>query len=179
MFSETFLYYAKEYCNHFASQEGYAILVPEVTRMWDDTWDVITNEYYLNEPASHEAYHARDPYTLQTYTTVTAVPIETFKFAGWGTCIPTKLRTVVDIPDSLGSYGLDDTFVMMACEMLKQNGLNVQQYILKGEVIIENNKFRSNPYKDYITAIDRREEFLRQAHQNFNIELWKYKNKKI
>lgn len=179
IFSETFLYYAKEYCNHFTKQEGYAIIVPEVTRMWDNTWDIITNEQYLQQPANHESYFSRDPYSIETTTPVTADPIDTFKFAGWGTCIPTKLRTVVDIPDSLGSYGLDDTFVMVACGLLKQNGFNIQQYVLRGEVIIENNKFRNNPYKNYITTIDRREEFLTQAHQNFNTELCKYQNKKI
>lgn len=179
MFSETFLYYAKEYCNHLYEQDGYNILIPEVTRMWDSTWDMIVNEEYINEPANHESYYSRDPYLLPVPTTVAAYPVSGFKFAGWGTCIPTKLRDIVDIPDSLGSYGLDDTFIMTVCELLKYKGVNVQQYVLKGETIIENNKFRTNPYKNYITTIDRKDEFLTQAHQNFNAELWKYQNKKM
>jgi hypothetical protein len=173
--SDTLLYHAKEYCNHFISQDQYAILVPEVTRMWDDTWDVLVNKDYLSSPANHDNYFSRDPYTIQSSYEVTADPIDSFKFAGWGTCVPTKLINIVDIPDSLGSYGLDDTFVMMACQMLKNKGVDIQQYVLRNEIIIENNKFRSNPYKDYITAIDRRKEFIAKAESNFSIELLKYR----
>jgi hypothetical protein len=174
IFTDTLLYHTKEYCNHFSEQPGYSIIVPEVTRMWDNTWDVIANEQYLNETADHTTYFSRDPYTLPLAQDVTATPIESFKFAGWGTCIPTKLREVADIPDSLGSYGLDDTFIAMACMLLKRKQVNVQQYTLKGETIIENNKFRINPYKNYITTIDRRDEFLAKAQDNFNKELLKY-----
>jgi hypothetical protein len=48
--------------------------------------------------------------------------------------------------------------------------------VVDGETIIENNKFRFNPYSKYLATIDRREEFLLQAHSNFNQELLKYIN---
>jgi len=175
IFSESLLYHIKSYTDYLLAQEGYNILTPEITRLWDNSWDVITNKEHLDTPASHENYFSRDPYIIDfTPNDVSINPINTFKFAGWGTCIPTKLRDIIDIPDSLGSYGLDDTFVMMACSILKSKGHNIQQYTLQNEIIIENNKFRFNPYKDYLTTIDRREEFKNQAHNNFNLELQKY-----
>jgi hypothetical protein len=175
IFSESLLYHIKSYTDYLLTQEGYNILTPEITRLWDNSWDVITNKEHLSIPASHKNYFSRDPYIIDfTPNDVSINPINTFKFAGWGTCIPTKLRDIIDIPDSLGSYGLDDTFVMMACSILKSKGHNIQQYTLQNEIIIENNKFRFNPYKDYLTTIDRREEFKNQAHNNFNLELQKY-----
>jgi hypothetical protein len=175
IFSESLLYHIKHYTNYLLTQEGYNILVPEITRLWDNTWDVITNQNYTPTEASHENYFNRDPYILDFNPgDVSINPINIFKFAGWGTCIPTKLREIIDIPESLGSYGLDDTFIMNACLILKSKGYNIQQYVLQNEIIIENNKFRFNPYKNYLTVIDKREEFKNQANNNFNLELQKY-----
>lgn len=175
IFSESLLYHVKHYIDYLLTQEGYNILVPEVTRLWDDSWDVITNPNHSQIEASHEKYFNRDPYNIDfNPDNVSINPINTFKFAGWGTCIPTKLKEIIDIPDSLGSYGLDDTFIMMACNTLKSKGYQIQQYTLQNEIIIENNKFRFNPYQNYLTVIDKREEFKKQAYDNFNLELQKY-----
>jgi hypothetical protein len=175
--SESLLYHIKHYTDYLLTQEGYNILVPEVTRLWDDSWDVITNSNHYQTEASHEKYFNIDPYNIDfNPDNVSINPINTFKFAGWGTCIPTKLREIIDIPNSLGSYGLDDTFIMIACNILKDKGYPIQQYNLQNEIIIENNKFRFNPYKNYLTMIDKKEEFKTQAHTNFNQELQKYLN---
>lgn len=174
IFSDTLLYNIKQYCDELLKQDGYSILVPQTTRLWDSTWDIITNKLYLETDASHNNYFNRDPYTLNRPEDVYAVEVNCFKFAGWGTCIPTKIRDIIDIPDSLGSYGLDDTFIMSACTILKQKQVNIKQYVLEGEIIIENNKFRFNPYKDYLTVIDYREKFLNNAQTAFNVEIQKY-----
>lgn len=177
IFSETLLFSMKEYCNILGQNESYDIIIPQTTRMWDTTWDIITNENYLNENASHENYFNRDPYLISTPEENTSLElVNEFKFAGWGTTIPTKLREIIDIPDSLGSYGVDDTFIMTACSILKQKGYNINQWVINGEVIIENNKFRYNPYQDYLVTINKKDEFLNQAHSNFNLELQKYFN---
>ncbi len=176
IFPITMLYYMREAVNTLYKTEKYYIVTPQVTRMWDTTWDVISNRWYIeNEPVNKETYLNRDPYNLTCYDlSIGCDPIDSFKFAGWGTCLSTKLRDIIDIPDSLGSYGLDDTFIMSACDLLKKKGVDVTQYLLKNIVIIENNKFRFNPYKDYISSIDRRQEFLKQAEDNFLKELIKY-----
>jgi hypothetical protein len=177
IFSETLLFTVKEYCKVLNQEDSYDLIAPQTTRMWDTTWDIITGEEYFNEEASHENYFNRDPYlAVKSKNETTLKPVNSFKFAGWGTVIPVKLRKILDIPDTLGSYGLDDTFVMMACDILKIKGYKITQWVIHGETIIENNKFRYNPYKDYLCTVDRREEFLLQAHSNFNQELTKYIN---
>lgn len=173
-----------QFCDHMntvnkhTGEYEYAVLVPQTTRMWDPTWDIITNDQHMDQPASHEFYDVRDPYeaiNLTQGSSRNATLVPGFKFAGWGTTISTKLARLIDIPDSLGSYGLDDTFIMHGCQILKDKGYNVTQWALDNEVIIENNLFRTNPYKDYLQVIDRRAEFLAKAHANFNPELDKLK----
>jgi len=175
VFSETLLFTMREYCKLLNQNDSYDIIIPQTTRMWDTTWDIITNEDHFNEEASHNNYFNRDPYLIfKSKENISLELINGFKFAGWGTTIPTKLREIIDIPDSLGPYGVDDTFIMYVCNILKQKGYNINQWIINGELIIENNKFRYNPYQNYLTNINKKDEFLNQAHSNFNQELQKY-----
>lgn len=179
IFSEYFLIHAWEFC-HSMEGKGYHVLTPQTTRMWDSTWDIITNYFHLDNEASHEVYDNKDPYESIMITSVKdrhVKVIQGFKFAGWGTTISSNLARLINIPDSLGSYGLDDTFIMAGCQIMKDKGYQVSQYVLENEVIIENNKFRYNPYKDYVVSIDKRQEFLAQAHANFVPELEKLKSR--
>jgi hypothetical protein len=104
--------------------------------------------------------------------------INSFKFAGgWFNLLSSKLLKTTDIPDSLGPYGLDDTYVMKCCEIMKQKNINVQQYVLEGEIIIENFKYRWNPYKDFLHLNIKSREYQKNAEQNILSELEKFKNK--
>jgi len=155
-----------------------SIITPQLTRMWDTTWDIVSNESFFNEEANHENYFNRDPYkAVQFRGDVNLKPIQEFKFAGWGTTISTKLARLIDIPDDLGPYGLDDTFIMCGCEILKRHNIHPQQYVIENEIVIENNKFRLEYFKDFLTLIDRKEEFTKHAHNNFQFELIKLDEK--
>lgn len=151
------------------------IITPQLTRMWDTTWDIVSNENFFNEEANHQNYFNRDPYRSTFFNSNTNLkPISEFKFAGWGTTISTQLAKFIDIPDSLGPYGLDDTFIMFACQIMKQHNTHPQQYVIEGELVIENNKYRLEYLKPLIKFIDRKEEFTRQSHSNFQLELTKF-----
>lgn len=192
VFSDTFLRTVLLACDFPTVKDELSVIVPQTTRMWDTSWDIITNKNFITIPADHDHYNARDPYicSQRMHEEVTLHGMKEFKFAGWGTTINIKLARLIDIPDSLGHYGLDDTFISMGCYILKQKDDNLRrdnwlarpfynpmQFIIENEVIIENNKFRFNPYKDYLVTIDKREEFLAQAHANFNPELEKFKSR--
>ena len=174
VFSETMLGHMYQ-ALYLVNRSEYSIVTPETTRMWDSSWDIITNDRYIKEEASHEIYDNRDPYSIRQRGSINIREISGFKFAGWGTTISTKLARLIDVPDSLGSYGLDDTFLMFGSQLLKNAGYDVKQHVLENEVIIENNKFRFNPYKKYLSIIDKKAEFLSKAHLNFNPELEKLK----
>jgi len=163
-----------------AINHDYYIISPQTVRMWDSSWDVITNENYLSTPASMETYYNNDPFKIITKSTddISLVPISQFKFGGgWFNLLSAKLLKFTDIPNSFGPYGIDDLYVMICCDLIKRKGYSVQQYILKNAIVIENFKYRWNPYKNYLHLIDKQAEFRKQAEENLNVELQNFINK--
>ena len=63
---------------------------------------------------------------------------------------------------------------MYCSEMMKQKGIDVNQYILENEIIIEDYLFRFSPYKNYLSLIDKQEEFKQIANFHFKNELIKF-----
>lgn len=169
VFSDTLLYHFLESFNSIKETYPKCVITPETTRVWDDTWDIITNKEALNEEASHTNYFERDPYlTTGLMGDVSLRKIDTFKFAGgWATFISKELLQQVDLPDALGPYYMDDTFIMQCCIAGKLKGFKANQFVLTNEVIIENNLFRFNHYEKYIKNINRKDEFIKTSQDNF------------
>jgi hypothetical protein len=161
-------------------KNDYYIISPQTVRMWDNSWDIITNKHYLNTPANMETYYANDPFRIiaEPSSDLKLSPISQFKFGGgWFNLLSTKLLKLTDIPDSFGPYGIDDLYVMICCDIMKQKGYNIQQYILEETTIIENFKYRWNPYKSYLYLIDKQDEFRKQAENNLQIEIQNFINR--
>ena len=155
-------------------EQEYYIISPQTVRMWDESWDVITNKQYLSTPANMETYYANDPFEIimHEHSDVNLKPINQFKFGGgWFNLLSTKLLKLTDIPDSFGPYGIDDLYVMVCCDILKQKGYDVQQYVLENTVVIENFKYRWNSYKDYLYLINKQDEYRQQAESNIQNEI--------
>jgi len=161
-------------------KNDYYIISPQTVRMWDNSWDIITNKHYLNTSANMETYYANDPFEIITnnFEDLNLIPINQFKFGGgWFNLLSTKLLKLTDIPDSFGPYGIDDLYVMICCDIMKQKGYNIQQYVLENAVVIENFKYRWNPYKSYLYLINKQDEFKKQAKNNLNLEIQNFTNK--
>jgi len=158
-------------------ENPYYILTPQISPLWDDSWKVLVHSSYHNEPVGN-IFKFRDPYKYSNcFGDVSIQPINTFKFGGGlATVISSKLAKIVNIPKELGHYGLEDTYMMYCFEMLKQNGTDIIQYVLENEVVVEDNLFRFNPYKNYLKIIDKREEFKKISQENFQNELNKFGN---
>ena len=158
----------------------YYIISPQTVRMWDTSWDIITNKHFLTTPACMETYYANDPYSIiyDNYGEINLTPINQFKFGGgWFNLLSTKLLKLTDIPDSFGPYGIDDLYVMLCCDLMKQKKYNIQQYVLENMVVIENFKYRWNPYQNYLYSINKQNEFRKQAENNLNKEIENFINK--
>jgi hypothetical protein len=161
-------------------KNDYYIISPQTVRMWDSSWDVITNGKYLTTPADMETYYANDPFKIiaDDMIDINLNPIDQFKFGGgWFNLLSTKLLKLIDIPDSFGPYGIDDLYVMICCDIMKQKKYNAQQYVLEGIVVIENFKYRWNPYKNYLHLIDKQAEFRAKAENNLQAEIQNFINK--
>ena len=63
---------------------------------------------------------------------------------------------------------------MYCSQMMQQKGLGVTQYILENEIIVEDHLYRFNPYKEFLTVINKQEEFKKIANENFSKEIIKF-----
>jgi len=161
-------------------EQEYYIISPQTVRMWDESWDVITNQQYLSTPANMETYYTNDPFEIITHEQIdiNLKSINQFKFGGgWFNLLSSKLLKLTDIPDSFGPYGIDDLYVMICCDIMKQKEYNVQQYVLENSIVIENFKYRWNSYKDFLYLIDNQAEYRKQAEDNMNKEITNFINK--
>jgi|TARA_R100000027_G_scaffold25650_2_gene18638 hypothetical protein len=159
-----------------------SIITPEIVKIWDDTWDCIVNENFIDKKVNYQKNN--DPYKDSGVKgDIAIVGVNNnfinqprFKFAGgWFTCISGKLLNRIGVPKSFGHYGYEDTFVMWASEkLIKEKGEKIQQFKIKNLVVCENYKYRNNShYLNHISVYDRREEFKKIAESNFSAELKK------
>lgn len=128
-------------------KEKLFIITPEIIRYWDSTWDVITNRNFLNEPNNHRDYF--DMYCLDSISQdVSLRSIDTLKFgAGWFTLMNKALTDLLPLPEELGSYGHDDSFVMVCGSQV-----GVKQFVLEGVIVSEIGQTLLNN-KDYIKSL--------------------------
>ena len=155
------------------------VISPECVKIWDTTWDCLVNENFLNK---EEGYcRINNPFIdagqhgeIGVETLLNDVPGQPrMKFGGgWFNCLSKELLDRAPLPESMGHYGPDDTFIMWASEKLNQSGEQIYQFKLKNYVVCENYIYRDRTHYDkLIKRIDRKEEFRNQANQSFSIEI--------
>lgn len=169
------------------------IISPELVKLWDNSWDGLVNSRFINEKYG---YHATfNPYLVNKITYenllegnlgVRELPVVKFG-GGWFNLFSKSLLKFINIPISLGSYGLDDTYVMNCANIMKQKGYEVTQYILEGIVCAENIEYsiyKFNPYSEFLhdfSSIERgreiKEKYRKQANANFQKELQNFYTK--
>lgn len=158
------------------------IISPQIPRLWDTTWDVIVNEQYLNIPPSHQNYFNFDCYNLYSQSNEKQLIENIFntKFAaGWCTLLSSNLfRDYIEFSETLGHYGIDDTFTMLAIDIYKNKNYDIKQFIIKNLIVSENNKFKISSYVDLIKQnknIKSKEEFRKESELGMILELNKIK----
>jgi len=164
--------------NELKSNEYY-LISPQIMKLWDGSWDCLVHQDYLDLQPSQE-YKNADPYLVISNQSqdISVKPINQFKFGGgWFNLLSTKLLKLTDMPDSFGPYGVDDTYVMLCCGVMKQKEYDVQQYVLEGMIVAENIKYRWNPYNSLLSLVNKQDEFRKQAENNLNKEIQNFINK--
>lgn len=162
------------------SKEEYFIITPEITKFWDNSWDIITNKKYLSCPFNHR--DTFNTYNLYNTSNIDDIYLEEnkarCKFAGgWLNVFSSKLLKYTDIPDSLGSYGEDDTYVMFASDIMNSFNIRVSQYIVRNLIVSEEGNYRKKVYDNFLPKIKDNQEVRHQANINLPIELENFKNK--
>jgi len=181
IFPDDLLFYL---INSFESiNQEYCIVTPQITKLWDNTWDIIVNKKYIDQPPTHESYFNFDGYELYNQSESRELIENNYytKFAsGWGNLLSSGLfKKYISFTDSLGHYGIDDTFIMYAIDLYKQKGNNIKQFIVNNLVVIENNKFKISSYDNLICKnknIKTKEDFRQESENEMIIQLNKIKN---
>jgi hypothetical protein len=180
IFDERTLSYIQNTIQAVSQKTKYSVISPEIVKIWDNTWDCLVNEQFLDKPLN---YHlTNDPYKDSGIKgEVSIEPVLSglqgqprFKFGGgFFTTISGELLRRVGVPQSFGHYGYEDTFVMWASEKLVQlKNEDIQQFKMKNLVVCENYKYRSNyHFLNNLSALDRREEYKKIAHSHFQEEI--------
>jgi hypothetical protein len=152
------------------SDDSWCIVTPEVVRQWDETWDLIVNQTFLDKPTNYHLTVDTIAACLKPLGPRSTRICPTFKLAGgWATLISGKLLRKLGIPDGLGHYGNEDTFVSSCTGYLKRIGFKAFQVVIENLIVGEMRAFRStSTIRKYISSKDRREEFLAISAQNWN-----------
>jgi len=182
IFDERTLFYIEQGIKGTNKDYLQTIITPEIVRVWDNTWDCLVNEQFLDKPLEYQK--TNDPYKDSGIKgDISIIPVNNsnspqsrFKFAGgWFTCISGKLLNRIRVPDSFAHYGYEDTFLMVGSEKLvREQNEEIYQFKIKNLVVCENYKYRGHyHYLNSLSVYDRREEFKKISHDNFLPELKK------
>jgi hypothetical protein len=149
------------------------IVTPQFVKQWDNTWDIIVNQRFLDKKLDYELVSDVYEDTLPQLDDINVKEIETFKFAGgWFTLLSADLLHKTKIPESFGHYGLEDTYVTECCKIMKDKKELVSQFILENLIIGESYIHRPNEtLKSFISSKNRKAEFAKIANDNFPNEL--------
>jgi hypothetical protein len=157
---------------------NYYVITPQITRQWDTTWDVIVNQHLLERPLHDNVTADIFDLGLADFGNVKLKPIDTFKAAGgWCTVISNDLLKLTGIPEALGHYGLEDTYVLICADLLRRMNRKEkpQQFVIENLVVGENHKYQTGDYlKHRLSSHDRKDSFRQIATQNFNNEVEKF-----
>jgi hypothetical protein len=154
-------------------------ITPEIVKYWDTTWDCLVNENFINKELDY--CKTNNPFVdcgqygevgiESVFANVVGQPTTKFG-AGWFTLLSKQLLDRIPLPQEMGHYGPDDTFLMWAIEKLNQTGENINQFKLKNYIVCENYIYRNRTHYDsIIDRIDRKEEFKTKSYSIFQEEL--------
>jgi hypothetical protein len=152
------------------------VVTPQFVKQWDDTWDSIVNQKYLNYPLNYQLDADLFQETLPQLNDVNINEIQVLKFAGgWFTLLSKELLNTIKLPESLGHYGPDDTFIMVCGTIMNSKEKSISQFIMENLLVGENYRYKKNKtIKEYIIGKNRKDEFRKIAEDNWNIEINKF-----
>jgi hypothetical protein len=170
-FSEHLLYYLIEAATSIPNK--YFVITPEIYKMWDYTWDEITDEKYMGVP--YNEWDKGDIFDLRhnlkiSNKEISLYPTQNSKWAIWFDIYNKAFyEDLCPVHNDWSGYGPWDWYSNILSEYIKSQGVDFQQYVLKGQTIFEyqtgplKERDFTNYYKDFLTikigAKEQREKF--------------------
>jgi len=181
-FSEHLLSYLIQTISHIKNK--YFVVTPQISKLWDNTWDEITNSNYINIP--YKKWDNVDVFDIRNNLKINnedieLYPVQNNKWAGWFDLYNKALwEDLIPVHKDWFGYGPHDWYSMMLSEYAKQNGIDFQQYLLKGQTIFEysvgplKNSGFSAYYKNLIVKNN-----IPDQRKQFEVKMNEYLNKGI
>jgi len=136
-FSEYTLTYIIESAKQITNK--YFVITPQVHKVGDDDWDRIVDPKYLTIPYSD--YLKADIFDIRYNNKIDnqeryLEPLHKSKFAGWFDLYSKSFyEELCPVQKEWNGYGPWDYYSMVITNYCKSKGVDVQQYVLRGETI--------------------------------------------
>ena len=174
----TILYLASSYSAMKDAGHTNFIVTPQFVKQWDSSWDSIVHPHFSNSPLMYHEEADIIGDALYEYGEMSLAPVNGFKFAGgWCTLLSNDLLSFIGVPESLGHYGLEDTYITTICDVLQKvnHQSNPRQYMITNLVVGENYRYRTNKHlKNAVHGTGKKEEFRAIATKNFPNEVQQF-----
>lgn len=152
------------------------IITPEFVKLWDGSWDVVTNDNFIFKNYGYEKTNDSIIDVMSIDNDISLEPLivnnkKLFKFAGsWFTLYSKELLNTIVFPEDAKGYSPIDTYIMSACSFIP----DVTQYKVKNLIVCEDYKHTNRTlYSKYVKVIDRKMEFYNEVWNKFVLELQK------
>jgi hypothetical protein len=141
------------------------IITPEITKLWDYTWDVLVNKQFLNKPYGYEQTNSSISDVMEVPGEMTIQALNTFKFAGaWFTLYSKELLDYIKFPQDIEGYSPIDTFIMEFCKLAPE----VTQYKIENLVVSHDFKYTNRLlYSEYVKTLDRKNDLAEMGWNKF------------
>lgn len=171
----------------------YFTITPQIPKLWDNTWDIISHPNYINIP--YKEWNELDIYDVRYFNKyqtkeIKLVSINTHKWAGWMDLYNKNTWNDfwVSHKDWEG-YGSCDWYSMLLSQHAKDNyNVDFQQYVLENQIVCEyeigslKNGNLSKHYKDMLalnSIPNQREQFESRMQEYLQKGIQQLKDKKI
>ena len=127
----------------------YFVITPEISKLWDNTWDEITNSDWMH--VDYNKWNEVDLFDIRAKMKtkemgITLDPTNKSKWAGWFDLYNKAMyEELCPIQDDWKGYGPHDWYSLLVTEYVKMRGVNFQQYVMRGQTIFE---YPVGPFKD-------------------------------
>lgn len=146
-FSEQLLGYLIAATQHIPNE--YFVITPQISKLWDGSWDEITNPKYLDIP--YNSWSDVDTFDIRynskiSNNNISLISTINSKWAGWFDLYNKKFyEELCPIHDNWNGYGPWDWYSILLTGHIKNTKADFQQYLLQGETIFE---YSVGPLKD-------------------------------
>jgi hypothetical protein len=122
------------------------VLTPQIGKFWDDTWNVLSNEEYLNSPVKFDEIDAFELSQKTDVDNISLIKNYNHKFAGgWFTFYSAELTKYMKMPDSIGIFHHVDLYQQEKFKLLNHfKKCDIPQYIIKNCLVQEDRKYYHN-----------------------------------